>query len=261
RDVYIWTPPGYDSAGEARYPVIYMHDGQHLFEPGAGVTGDEWMVDETMARLMAEDVITPAIVVGLGNTSERWQDYAPAAFIDNLPADQRQAIVSEAGGTPKSDAYLSFIVDEVKPMVDRTFRTRPNRNNTFVSGSSMGGLISLYAISEHPDVFGAAAALSTHWPLYNPETADTNAILAAVTAALEDGGLDPNVHRLWMDHGTENLDSYYAPYQQAMDSYFAGKGFGDGTYESQIYPGSDHNESSWATNLEDPLTFLLAASE
>lgn len=257
RDVYIWTPPGYDPEGTARYPVIYMHDGQHLFQPGAGVTGEEWKVDESMAELAYRELASPAIIVGIASSGERWQDYAPAPFISGLPEDQRTAMTAAAGGAPKSDAYLDFLVGDLKPMVDGAFRTKPDRENTYVAGASMGGLISLYAISRHPDVFGAAAGFSTHWPLYNPETADPNAVLTAITTSLESGGLDPAVHRIWLDSGTENLDSFYGPYNAAMASYFEGKGFTGERFSFDTIDGGDHNEASWAERFPDAVLFLL----
>lgn len=256
REVFIWLPSDYQE-GSDRFPVLYMHDGQHLFQPGAGITGDEWRVDETMARLISERKIEPAIVVGISNTENRWQEYAPAAFIENLPEDLRDALIAELGGAPVSDDYLRMVVEVIKPMIDRSLRTKTDRANTLIAGSSMGGLISLYAVSEYPDIFAAAAGLSTHWPLYDPTTADEAAVLTAITTSLDLGGLNPERHRLWLDHGTENLDSYYAPYQSGIDKYLASKGFGADNYKTKVYFGSDHNEASWAANLEDPLVYLL----
>lgn len=256
RNVTVWLPPGYDASDE-RYPVLYMHDGQNLFEPGHAYGGKEWQVDEMMSTLIADGKIRPAIVVGVWNTDRRWQEYAPEAFVDALPATRRDAMTEAAGGAPVSDDYLAFLVDELKPMIDARFRTLPRADDTLIAGSSMGGLISLYAASEYPETFGAAACVSTHWPLYDPSASDPETVIPAIKASLDAGGLDASIQRLWFDHGTINLDSHYAHYQEAMDAYLKALGFNAGNFESHVYPGADHNEASWANRLDDILVFLL----
>jgi predicted alpha/beta superfamily hydrolase len=131
----------------------------------------------------------------------------------------------------------------------------------------MGGLISLYAVSEYPNVFGGAAGLSMHWPVgVNRDNIFDHAetwrpeIVAAYTAYFNTHKLDPSTHPLWFDHGTLNLDSLYEPYQQAMAPVFSGLGYVDGeTMALRVYEGTDHNETAWRARLRDPLTFLLRA--
>jgi enterochelin esterase-like enzyme len=259
REVQIWLPPGYDAPGaQARHPVLYMHDGQALFEPGRSLPGDEWGVDETLTRLIADGAIRAPIVVGVGNTQERWRDYAPAGVVARLPEALRGTVEAETGGEPKSDAYLRFLTQELKPYIDANYRTLPGPQDTMIMGSSMGGLISLYAAGEYPDVFGGAAALSTHWPLWKPDSMDQVAATLAMTGWLEASGLDPRHQRLWFDHGTLNLDAFYGPYQQVMDRWFVARGFNRAeNFSTRVYEGTDHNEASWAARLADPLVFLL----
>lgn len=256
RDIKIWLPPGYKDS-HARYPVVYMHDGQNLFERGYSYTGDSWELDDAMNRLISSGEIEPAIIVAVGHTKVRWRDYAPERFLNALPGKARDIAFKDNGGPAQSDAYLKFLVDELKPMVDSAFRTRTDAPSTSVMGSSMGGLISLYAAAEYPDVFGAAAGLSTHWPLYNPDKSDTNDTLQAIKSALDASELDPTSQRLWFDHGTQNLDSRYSPFQTEMDAYFSARGFSQTSYRSRVYAGADHNEKSWAARIHDPLIFLL----
>ena len=256
RDVKIWLPPGYNES-DARYRVIYMHDGQNLFERGYSYTGDSWEMDAAMGDLIAANKIDPAIIVAAGFTDERWQDYAPESFLAELPVDQRMLAFEDQGGAPHSASYLKFLVEELKQMVDARFRTRSGSADTAIMGASMGGLISLYAAAEYPNVFGSAAGLSTHWPLFDPNKSDRSTTLNAITAALDASRLNPGEQRLWFDHGSENLDSYYAPFQTVMDAYFVERGFTEENYQSSLYIGADHNERSWAERIKDPLIFLL----
>ena len=156
-----------------RYPVLYMHDGQNLFDPALSYIGVDWGLDEAITRLAAEGRVREAIVVGIWNTPKRFAEYMPAKAIteSGLPGDwpdmawmRRQEIVS--------DDYLRFIVEELKPRVDATYRTLPGREDTSIMGSSMGALISLYALTEYPEVFGAAGCVSIHWPLGDGIVAD-----------------------------------------------------------------------------------------
>src|SRR3954469_17512189 len=143
RDLLVYLPPSYGQ-GDRRYPVIYMHDGQNLFDRATSF-GEEWEVDQTLEEVSGEGLET--IVVGIPNTGERLDEYSP--FHDR-----------KHGQGGNGDAYLDFIVRTVKPVIDRDFRTRPERECTGIAGSSMGGLISLYAFFRRSDVFGFAGVMS-----------------------------------------------------------------------------------------------------
>jgi enterochelin esterase-like enzyme len=264
RQITVWLPPGYDD-GQARYPVLYMHDGQNLFDDSSAGSKGEWGVDEAVARLAAEGRIRPAIVVGVWSTAERARDYAPAKPIADLPPPWRERLAQAYGdGAINSDAYVRFLVEQVKPLIDETFRTLPGREDTFIGGSSMGGLISLYALTEHPEVFGGAAAISTHWPLFAdwPVTRRPEDEVAAVSAMwtrwLEKALPDSASHRIYFDHGTETLDVNYAPYQQAVDKVAMAQGYVSGcNLESRVFEGAAHDEPAWRARLDAPLIFLL----
>ncbi|MFJ6023025.1 alpha/beta hydrolase [Brevundimonas sp. NPDC092305] len=263
RDVTVWLPPGYD-ASDARWPVLYMHDGQNLFDASRAPYGAEWGVDEHVSRLAATGQIRTPIVVGIGNTPLRLREYVPAELIAALPADMRDAVQAIYGGEPLSDGYLRFLVEELKPFIDRTYRTRAGREDNVVMGSSMGGLISLSAMMEHPEVFGGAGCVSTHWPLRIEALTDPGALtawrerlVAAWTGVIRAGLPDPATHRLYFDRGDETLDQFYADFQTRIDETVRAAGWGPDRFRSLVFPGAEHNEKSWNQRLDVPLTFLL----
>ena len=258
RNITIWLPEGYSPAGEDRYPVIYAHDGQNLFEPGYSYGGVEWGLDETATRIIGDGTVRPAIIVGIWNTDERWQEYAPQKMIESLSGDTSSKWLGETLPELKADAYLRFITEELKPFVDATYATQTDASATFIMGSSMGGLISLYALAEHPDTFSRAAAVSIHWPLTEPEGAMAQQADAAMQAYLASSGIDPNKHTIWFDNGTETLDAAYPPHAQAMEAWFREQGWREDQAIFRAYPGTDHSEGAWADRADDILTFLLS---
>lgn len=264
RTITIWLPPGYD-AGARRYPVLYMHDGQNLFDATAANFGVEWGMDEAMTRLSMLRAGRPAIIVGMASTDARYREYMPKGVYDRLPAAYARMVRDSHGGEPLSDAYLRFIVEELKPRIDRDYRTLPGRDDTAIMGSSMGGLISLYALGRYPHIFGRAAALSVHWPLVGAGVAgnvpfDAPAIVAAAFSAwLQNSGVDPAVNRLYIDHGTATLDRYYPPFARAMEPILARRGWRTGpAFQSRTFTGTTHDERAWSERVDIPLLFLLA---
>lgn len=249
RQVDVWLPPGYDSDARRRYPVLYVHDGQNLFDPKHTYAGVDWGVDEAMTRLITEGKVRPAIVVGIWNSPKRFAEYMPQKAVNG------ESVATGVDAYPPipardmlGDAYLRYLVEELKPAIDRNFRTLPGRDDTFVMGSSMGGMISLYAIAEHPQVFGGAGALSTHW------LAGDGAMIDWFGAHLP----NPRTHRLYFDHGTATLDANYAPYQQRMDAALRQGGYREGSHWiSRVYPGAEHHERAWRARVDIPLIFLL----
>lgn len=248
RRVDVWLPVGYDAPGAPRYGVLYMHDGQNLFDPALGFGGAEWRVDEVLGALIAERAARPTMVVGIWNTPARFAEYMPQAAISTDTIDAGVGGIMVARRDLESDAYLRFIVEELKPAIDKRFRTNPSRATTTIMGSSMGGLISCYAIARYPAVFGGAGCISTHWAAAN----------GAVVGWLGGHLPSPATHKIWFDHGTATLDSLYAPFQRRMDLKMRAAGFVNGrSWISRVYPGAEHSERSWAARLRDPLQFLL----
>jgi len=244
RSLYVYLPPSYFTS-DRRYPTIYMHDGQNLFDQFISYAG-EWQVDETMERLSGEGI--EAIVVGIPNKGRRRLDeYSPF----------RDTRLNTSG---RGEAYAAFIVETVKPLIDRDFRTLPGRAHTGIIGSSMGGLISLYCFFRHAAVFGLAGVMSPS--LWFAE----GAIFPFVEAA---PALPGKIH---LDIGT-----YEGPDmrdQQALPQTYVGryilslrqmrdlliqKGYDAGreiSYQEQ--PEAAHNEAAWAHRLPGALRFLLS---
>jgi len=265
RHVQVWLPSGYRADGP-KYAVLYMHDGQNLFDKKTAGYGMEWQIDETLDELIKEKQVRPTIVVGIWNTPKRLQEYLPARAFNGLPSSYRAKIKALYGGDPLGDGYLKFVVRELKPMIDKRFNVRTDRDNTVIMGSSMGSLASLDAIDQYPQVFGAAGMMSTHWPLFM--TADGKSVsdqeYEVVSAAFErylSAALpDPRTHRLYFDHGSESLDAIYARYQKRVDAVVQRRGYRKfANWMSLSFPGEKHNEISWASRVAVPLQFLLPA--
>jgi len=244
RDVKVMLPTGYDA--KKSYPVIYMHDGQMLFDGTRSWNKQEWGVDETVDRLIKAQKIRPVIVVGVSNNMNRYLEYMPNKPQEDLKLIDRP---DKFKGKILSDEYLKFLVEELKPFIDKRYNTQADRDNTFILGSSMGGLISCYAISEYPDVFGGAACMSTHWPALN------GVFLKYVEKNLP----DPQNHKIYFDYGTKTLDSLYEPYQLMADRMMKERGYHQNeNWLTRKFEGDKHDENAWKSRLHIPLEFLLA---
>ena len=248
RTVYVWLPPGYVEKSRRRYPVIYAHDGQNLFTPETSFAGIDWGVDESMGRLASQGV-APALVVGIWNTPRRYNEYDPEQVFEQFLQPEEQLIYIREQGRPASDDYLRFIVQELKPYIDAHFSTIPEPGSTFMIGSSMGGLISFYALCRYPELFGGIASLSTHW-------------LACRGKMEEYCGRylpPPGNRKLYFDYGTETDDAPYEPYQVRLDILLSASGYTRGSdWVTLKFPGDDHSEQSWRRRLDIPLGFLLS---
>ncbi|WP_116811475.1 alpha/beta hydrolase-fold protein [Steroidobacter cummioxidans] len=258
RDVWVWLPPSYTRDTARRYPVLYMHDGQNVFDPRTSMNQTDWGVDEAMTRLIAEGAIREAIVVTVANTSRRREEYMPQKAVEWARGTQFETALMETvrqrqPETPSptwvADSYLKFLVTELKLFIDREYRTSVGRDDTFIMGSSMGGLISLYAMTEYPETFGGAGCLSTHWPIGD----------GLVVEYLRGRLPDPSTHRIYFDHGTVELDGQYAPYQVRVDEQMQARGYRrDVNWMSKTFEGARHDEAAWRARIDVPLRFLLS---
>lgn len=255
RNVDVWLPEGYNPGDQ--YSVLYMHDGQMLFDSSITWNGQAWHVAETMEKLLKNKSIQKTIVVGIWNDGDyRRSDYLPGKALDLMSKELADSIVaSRLMGRSRSDGYLKFMVNELKPFIDSAFSTIPDPDHTFVLGSSMGGLISMYAICEYHAIFGGAACLSTHW--FGEPVSWNIAVPGAYLAYLAENLPDPAHHKLYFDHGTETLDAYYAPFQTKADSIIRNAGYDKANFLTLTFKGDAHTEDAWAKRLETPLLFLL----
>ena len=256
RPVDVWLPADYSPA--KRYKVLYMHDGQMLYDASKSWNKQSWDVHLSVARLVKEGRIPDTIVVGVWNNGKfRHSEYYPQKFLPFLTEPLRAEFIAKAlQGKPRSDDYLRYLVEELKPAIDSRYATRGGPGDTAIMGSSMGGLISIYAMNEYPQTFGAAAGLSTHWV----GSGQANAALPLAAFNYLQGQLaDPATHRLYMDHGTTELDALYAPSQAFINQIVADRGYTAANSVSQVFEGTGHNERAWSARLEIPLLFLLGA--
>jgi predicted alpha/beta superfamily hydrolase len=236
RTVLIYLPPAYEPATADRYPVLYLHDGQNVFDQATSF-GDEWRVDETAQELITAGRIEPIIVVGVYNTGDRRIDeYTPT------PAPE-----GDIGG--HADDYGRMLVEELKPFVDETYKTLPDAANTAMGGSSLGGLLTMHLGLRYPNVFGKLAVLSPSvwW--------DDRVILRDVEAIPEKRG-----QRIWLDAGAREGERVIADSRRLRDALVA-KGWTLG--EDLAYfeaPDGEHNERSWAARVGPVLEFLFPPS-
>ncbi len=258
RHVDVWVPPGHEGRP---LPLLLMHDGQNLFDPGLAYGGTTWRVAETIMAGMAAGTLPAMIVAGVWNSgAQRWGDYVPADLMARLPAPLAARFNQAGGGPSRSAAYLGLLADVVLPLLRARHRVAPGR--VVIAGSSMGGLASLNALIERPDLFRAAGCLSTHWPVLAPQpepaAGEVPAIMAAISGWIGQRLGLPAGRRLWLDHGDQGLDQYYAPFQAVADTALQAAGWRQGQDAvSRAFPGTGHNEASWAARLALPLSFLF----
>ncbi|MBN2616350.1 MAG: alpha/beta hydrolase [Bacteroidales bacterium] len=262
RNVDIWLPENYSPT--RKYAVLYMNDGQMLFDSTMTWNHQSWKVAQTAEKLMQEGKVMNFIVVGIWNIPElRFTNYFPQKPYESIPKDRRDSISDElqkSGAVngdfqPNSDDYLRFLVKELKPYVDQNFSVYTDAAHTFIAGSSMGGLISWYALCEYPDVFGGAACMSTHWPgLFSMEN---NPIPEAFVNYLKAHLPPPSRHKFYFDYGNKTLDALYAEPQKEVDRVMKSAGYTNVNWITRFYPGDDHSEKSWSSRLSVPLVFLL----
>ncbi|MDG1901040.1 MAG: alpha/beta hydrolase-fold protein [Bacteroidales bacterium] len=263
RNIDIWIPSNYSS--DSLYAVMYMHDGQMLYDSSKTWNKQEWGVDEVISNLQKDKLIRNCIVVGIWNSGPgRHSDYFPQKPFEHLDRRLQDSLLNKLNRNGseglfyngiQSDNYLKFLVEELKPYVDKNFQTKPDLDNTFVCGSSMGGLISMYAICEYPNVFGGAACLSTHW--IGTFSADNNPIPESFAIYLSNNLPDSNNHKIYFDYGTETLDALYEPFQLKVDSVLKSAGYDQNNWLTLRFDGHDHSENSWRKRLDIPFEFLL----
>ncbi len=260
RNIDVWLPAHYST--KQKYAVVYMHDGQVLFDSTATWNHSEWGVDETLSKLKTDNKIDDCIVVAIWNVpSKRFADYFPEKIISLIPEPTRTTILTkQIGGSPNADNYLKFIVTELKPFIDKQYSTKKDVKHTFIMGSSMGGLISAYALCEYPTVFGGAACLSIHSPLAAYELINEKTdqeVASKFREYLSTRLPDANTRKIYFDYGDQTGDAFYKPYQDAIDEVMKSKRWDDKHWNTLFFAGESHSEKSWSKRLSTPMLFLL----
>ena len=226
RDVIVWFPPGYNARPTKRYPVLYMHDGRQVFDPTTSTWGKDWQVDETAQDMILNGEVEPFIVVAVDCTDARRDEYSPAK---------------------RGDDYLRFLTEELKPMVDSTWRTEPGR--AAIAGSSMGGLISFYAAWKRPDVYFGAACLSPAFAeRYGQEC------FRLVEAAR---GQLPELRLFLSCGGAGDLETQLLDGTLKMANRLRSAGYPEKNLTVRIESWAEHNEEAWARMTPHWLRFLF----
>jgi enterochelin esterase-like enzyme len=266
RHLDIWLPESYSDTG-GKYAVLYVHDGQMLYDPTMTWNGQAWKIDEVIHWLTDSGHIQPCIVVGIWNSPQRHAEYFPQRPFQQMSPSEKDTVLGQLQMAsridqtfePTSDLYLKCLVEEIKPFIDNRYAVYSDAAHTGIMGSSMGGLISIYAVCEYPLVFGMAACLSTHWT--GTFTAQNNPVPMHFMRYLADHLPSAQHHRLYFDCGDNTLDALYPQFQQQVDSLMMEKGYTASLWQTRYFPGEDHSETAWHKRLHIPLTFLLGKGE
>ena len=241
RFLRVWLPPGYDHDENSgrRYPVLYLNDGQNLFEPSTSFTGVEWGVDETADRLIREKVIPPMIIVGIDNAGrERFREYMPHRSL--------QPMMLRVQG----QRYPNFLIKEVMSFIARNYRVASGPENTGLGGSSLGALISLYTAAVHPGVIGRLL-------LESPSLWASNRQMIRESREIQRWP-----ERIFLATGTaeagrEDRDRSMVDDVRELAAIFGRAGLAPNRFRLFVDEGATHHESAWARRFPDALTFLF----
>lgn len=227
RDVIVLLPPGYDSLLEKYYPVLYMQDGQNIFDPATSAFGADWRIDETSDSLIKANEIDEIIIVGIYNTYKRGEEYSP---------------------TVNGYNYMQFIVEELKPFIDKTYKTMPDRNNTAVAGSSSGGLISFMMIWEYPDIFSKGACVSPALKISN---------IDYVSKVKNYSGLKKPIN-IYIDNGGVGIEEKLQAGIDEMLLALKEKSYAEGNDLFWFKDAeAEHNEKAWSKRAHIFLKYLF----
>ncbi len=246
RDIYVYVPPHYGENKNAKFPVLYMADGQNLFNSETAFGGQEWGADETAQRLIESGLMKDVIIVGISNTKNRMSEYT------HVPDPKH--------GGGDLDKYADFLTKELKPFIDSTYRTSALARETGIMGSSLGGLSALYLGWKFPHTFGLVGAMSPSIWWANKD------IVSLIDR-------DPQMKgplKVWMDIGTresgedENHNGVDDAVENTreMGNVFLKKGYAFG--KEFFYfedPGASHNEYAWSQRLEKPFMALFGKEQ
>lgn len=227
RDLIVWLPPSYDSEPNKRYPVVYMNDGQNIIDPKTATKGMEWRADEIADSLIKANKLEEIIIVGIYHTPDREFEY--------LEGDLGKA-------------YADFVAKTVKPLIDKTYRTKPERENTAIIGSAMGGLSALWIGWKYPQLFKNVGALSGTFNL------ESDKILKEIK-----GYKGPTKDlKLYLDMGGKDIDVQSKRSYDEIIGDLSKIGYAEGrNLKSFYYPTAEHNENAWSLRLPQTLQFFF----
>lgn len=259
-DVYI----PFAAKGKKGLKTLYMHDGQMLFDSTQTWNKKEWKIDEVYHNTLSKYAHEPFIIVGIHNDpANRYAEFFPQKVAALMPASYRNLLMENLwNGALKADAYLDWIEQRLVPFMEQQFMVGNKTNDRMVMGSSMGGLISLYALCEKPKLFGGVACLSIHTPMINYgmfEEGMVEAMVVPFNKYLQENLKADKRHFLYIDRGTETLDATYQPYHDLLLSTLERVGYSklNANFLETVVQGTGHDELAWAARWHIPLLFML----
>jgi len=256
RNVDVWLPENYQSDGSVKYSVLYVHDGQNLFFPGVSFSGQEWGLDEAMDSLLKLGQIRNTIVVGIWNTPARLLEYTPENKIISRDSLQANKMKWELTSSALSDAYLQFIFEELKPLIDSQFVTKTDMRNTFMMGGNMGALISLSALCKYPDQVKGIACIGMQWPVSFMEKRELD--IQHYIDYYRHYLPNPALHKIYFDVDASMRNAWNMRQQAYMDEHCYANAYGSAkNFMSLIFDDNLKQESEWRKRLAIPILFLL----
>ena len=231
RDIIVWLPPGYNDQPEKHYPVLYMHDGQNVFDPNTASAKVDWQIDESADSLIALGKIDPLIIVGIYNTVHRSSEYEP---------------------TRRGKRYRSFVVSELKPMIDKNYRTQPEKEFTLTGGSSAGGIVAFMLAWENPDVFSGAICMS---PAFKIDDINYVKPVSRYKGPMKD-------LKFYIDNGGIGLEARLQPGIDDMLKALQRQGYEENVdYLWVLDLDAEHFESAWAWRMPLALEFFYSSHD
>jgi enterochelin esterase-like enzyme len=250
--VSVWLPPGYDTTRAEGYPVLYVQDGERLFQPEEE---PDWRVDERLSRLISTGRLPPLLVVGVHSSERRLREYLPAVPF-YLQPDSLRRPVQERIGRPRSNAYLQYLYEDVTMFVRRQYHVDPAASRTFIAGRGLGGLVALYAAAKMPFAFGGAAVFSPDWTP-GRSGADT-AFVTAYRDYLAGQREALRSVRLYFDYTTAPSERAFAPHRDIVTAFLRDPRFSQDQWTVRRLDAGA-SEAAWPDRVEAAIRFLMEA--
>jgi len=255
RDITIYLPKNYDSDGTIKYPLLIMMDGQNIFFDSLSYIGHSWRLSQVSDNLLQDGKLKDILIVGIDNaTINRFSEYMPKKPYDSLSRRIKWKLNKHSNEPIYSDQFLKYVVNNVIPFMKKKYNISEDSEDIIIGGSSMGGLISMYAVCEYPNEFGGAICMSTHWPvfIYKKSGVSKNKIIDYFSENI------PQNKKWYFDFGTLGLDRQYEEHQIKIDEILKNNGYESGkNWITKKFEGHDHNEIAWYSRINIPLKFFF----
>lgn len=258
--VDIWLSSQYLENPDKKFPVLYMHDGQNLFDAATTWNHQSWEMDSVVSALASRNEIVAPVIVGVHSVAEtRLADLMPIAPFAESPELNRFMDIKTHNQPLRGDAYAAFVSSTLRDSIENSYRVLTGPENTAVMGSSMGGLMSVYMFCEYPEVYGSAGCLSTHWvgmveSYENGDERFPKAMYEYIEARIPRDGK----HKIYFDRGTATIDAYYDKWDNKIISMVEGAGYSRPEFlDSFVAIGAPHEENAWKARVDRPLKFMF----